>query len=185
MFFVLGLLLIPVGILVRRRKLRQAGHLPAEAPKIDLAAPHIRRVLLFVGAATLVNIVLMGTATIKGVDYMDSSKFCGLTCHTPMITEYPGLHGFAPLPGGLRPVPHRARHRVLHAGQAGRGAPGVRGGVQQLLPAHPQPGGEPCARPGRPARPATGRRSSPATRSWSAPTTPRTPPAPPPPPCSC
>ena len=44
--------------------------------------------LWFVGAATLVNIILMGTATVRGVDYMDSSKFCGLTCHTPMITEY-------------------------------------------------------------------------------------------------
>ncbi len=88
MVFVLGLLLIPAGILLRRRKLLREGRLPAESPKIDLAAPHIRRVLVFVAVATLVNIVLMGTATVKGVDYMDSSRFCGLTCHTPMITEF-------------------------------------------------------------------------------------------------
>jgi hypothetical protein len=88
MVFVLGLLLIPAGILLRRRKLRKAGHLPVDNPKIDLASPHIRKVLVFVGVATVVNILLMGTATVKGVDYMDSSKFCGLTCHTPMITEY-------------------------------------------------------------------------------------------------
>jgi hypothetical protein len=62
--------------------------LPADSPKFDLAAPQIRKVLVFVVVATVVNIILMGTATVKGVDYMDSSKFCGLTCHTPMITEY-------------------------------------------------------------------------------------------------
>jgi len=88
MIFILGLLLIPAGILLRRRKLRKEGHLPQESPKIDLSSKHIHRVLWFVGAATLVNIILMGTATVRGVDYMDSSKFCGLTCHTPMITEY-------------------------------------------------------------------------------------------------
>lgn len=87
-FFVGGLLLIPAGILVRRRKLVREGTLPQEPPRIDLGSPKIRRVLWFVAGATLVNIGLMGVATIKGVDYMDSSKFCGTTCHTPMITEY-------------------------------------------------------------------------------------------------
>jgi hypothetical protein len=88
MIFVMGLVLIPAGILLRRRKLRREGHLPLDSPKIDLSSPHIRKVMVFVAAATLVNIVLMGTATVRGVDYMDSSRFCGLTCHTPMITEY-------------------------------------------------------------------------------------------------
>jgi hypothetical protein len=88
MIFVLGLLLIPAGILLRRHKLQKEGHLPAEPPKIDLASPKLRRVLWFVVGATLVNIALMGVATVKGVDYMDSSRFCGTTCHTPMITEY-------------------------------------------------------------------------------------------------
>jgi nitrate/TMAO reductase-like tetraheme cytochrome c subunit len=88
MFFVVGLLLIPLGILIRRRKLIRSGHLPAHSPKIDLASPQLRKVMVLVALATGVNILLMGTATIKGVDYMDSSKFCGLTCHTPMITEY-------------------------------------------------------------------------------------------------
>jgi len=88
MIFVLGLLMIPAGILLRRRKLRLEGHLPLESPKIDLSSRKIRKVLLLVAGLTLVNIVLMGTATVKGVAYMDNSKFCGLTCHTPMVTEY-------------------------------------------------------------------------------------------------
>jgi nitrate/TMAO reductase-like tetraheme cytochrome c subunit len=88
MIFIVGLLLIPAGILLRRHKLQKEGKLPKESPKVDLSAPHIRKVLWFVAAATLVNIVLMGTATVRGVGYMDSSRFCGLTCHTPMVTEY-------------------------------------------------------------------------------------------------
>ncbi|MDR3672505.1 MAG: NapC/NirT family cytochrome c [Holophaga sp.] len=88
MIFILGLLLIPAGILLRRRKLRRAGLLPEQSPEIDFSTPHIRKVLVFVAVATVVNMVLMGTATVRGVDYMDSSRFCGLTCHTPMITEY-------------------------------------------------------------------------------------------------
>ena len=88
MVFVLGLILMPLGILLRRRKLRKSGELPAELPRIDLTSPRIRRMLFFVGGATLINIILMATATVRGVEYMDSSKFCGLTCHTPMIMEY-------------------------------------------------------------------------------------------------
>lgn len=88
MVFVLGLLLIPLGMWLRRRKLQKAGDMPAAPPKIDFSSTHIRKVLLFVAGATLVNIILMGTATVRGVEYMDSSKFCGLTCHTPMIMEY-------------------------------------------------------------------------------------------------
>jgi hypothetical protein len=88
MVFVLGLLLIPLGIWLRRRKLVRQGRLPRQLPAVDLDQPRLRRVLALVAGLTLVNILLMGTATLKGVDYMDSSKFCGLTCHTPMITEY-------------------------------------------------------------------------------------------------
>ena len=86
--FLLGLMLMPLGILLRRRQLRKAGTLPERAPQIDLGSKHLHRMLIFIAGATLVNIILMGTATVRGVEYMDSSKFCGLTCHTPMIMEY-------------------------------------------------------------------------------------------------
>src|SRR6516164_8203437 len=40
--FILGLLLIPIGILLRRRKLRQAGELPSVYPAVDLKTPIVR-----------------------------------------------------------------------------------------------------------------------------------------------
>ena len=88
MIFILGLILIPIGILLRRAALKKAGHLPSVMPAIDFRSQHLRNVLILVGALTLVNVVLMGMATVKGVEYMDSSRFCGLTCHTPMSMEY-------------------------------------------------------------------------------------------------
>lgn len=86
--FLAGLLLMPLGLWLRRRKQRKAGPLPTEYPKLDFASPVTRRLLVLVGAATAVNIVILGTASYKGIEYMDSTKFCGLTCHTPMAPEY-------------------------------------------------------------------------------------------------
>ena len=88
MIFILGLVLIPIGIVLRRASLKKAGHLPSVMPAIDFKSKHLHRVLILVGGLTVVNIVLMGMATVKGVEYMDSSRFCGLTCHTPMSMEY-------------------------------------------------------------------------------------------------
>src|SRR5246127_5521099 len=79
--FILGLILIPVGILLRRRKLRAAGQLPTEYPKVDLANPVFREALIFVVVAPLLNFVIVGTASYRGVAYMDKPSFCGQTCH--------------------------------------------------------------------------------------------------------
>ncbi len=86
--FVLGLLLIPIGLRRRRRKLLRAGQLPSTYPKVDLHSPVVRNALLALVSATVVNVGLLGTATYKGVEYMDSTQFCGLTCHTVMTPEY-------------------------------------------------------------------------------------------------
>src|SRR6202166_1071225 len=50
--FVLGLLLIPLGIWLRRRSLRQSGKLPDAFPAIDLHLPVVRRTLEYVAVAT-------------------------------------------------------------------------------------------------------------------------------------
>ena len=86
--FMLGLLLIPVGLRQRRQKLLREGQLPAEYPKVDLGAPAVRNALLILGGATVANVALLGTATYKGVEYLDSNQFCGLACHKVMAPEY-------------------------------------------------------------------------------------------------
>jgi len=86
--FGFGLVLMPVGIWFRRRKQKRAGPLPTEYPKLDFTSPVARKLFLLLGGATALNIAILGTASYKGIEYMDSSKFCGLTCHTPMAPEY-------------------------------------------------------------------------------------------------
>jgi len=86
--FVLGLLLIPLGIYLRRKKLVAAGELPTVYPEVDLKVPMVRNGLLFVGVATLLNVMIFGFASYRGVTYMDTTNFCGLTCHTVMAPEY-------------------------------------------------------------------------------------------------
>jgi nitrate/TMAO reductase-like tetraheme cytochrome c subunit len=85
--FVLGLLLIPLGIWLRRRSLRGSGQLPAVFPAIDLHLPVVRRTLEWVALATGLNLLIVGTASYRGVEYLDSTNFCGMTCHV-MHPEY-------------------------------------------------------------------------------------------------
>src|ERR1039457_6627406 len=86
--FVLGLLLIPLGIWLRRRSLRGSGKLPGTYPAIDLQLPVVRRTLEYVAVATVLNLLIIATASYRGVAYMDSTNFCGKTCHTVMDPEY-------------------------------------------------------------------------------------------------
>jgi nitrate/TMAO reductase-like tetraheme cytochrome c subunit len=88
--FIAGLLLIPVGVLVRRRKLQKAGQIPAEFPKIDLNDRIFRHGLDIVLVATIVNLLVVAMASYRGAAYMDSPQFCGQSCHVmhPEYTAY-------------------------------------------------------------------------------------------------
>ena len=87
-FFLLGLLLIPVGILFERRRLRREGTLPHDYPKVDLADANLRHAAILIAGLTVANILILSLSAYVGVEYMDSARFCGLTCHTVMAPEY-------------------------------------------------------------------------------------------------
>ncbi len=90
--FVAGLLLIPLGMWVHRRRVKkmEAGEpVPVgEFPVIDFNNAGIRRVTLSVTALTIVNLLIISLASYEGVLYMDSTQFCGQVCHTVMQPEY-------------------------------------------------------------------------------------------------
>ena len=88
--FVLGLILIPIGILLHRRDLRATGALPGAFPPVDVRTPRLRKTLLLVAFLTFLNILIFTFASYKGVSYMDSATFCGQTCHTVMAPEFSG-----------------------------------------------------------------------------------------------
>ena len=85
--FIVGLLLIPVGLFLRRAKLRRAGQIPAVFPQVDINDKIFRRGLDVVLVATIANLLIVAIASYRGAEYMDSAKFCGQSCHV-MHPEY-------------------------------------------------------------------------------------------------
>ena len=86
--FLAGLIVIPIGIAIQRRKLVTTGKLPSIYPDIDLNEPMFRHALNFVVVATFINFVIIGIASYRGVSYMDSPSFCGTACHVPMRPQW-------------------------------------------------------------------------------------------------
>jgi hypothetical protein len=90
--FVAGLVLSPVGISRERRKAR-AGGLPW--PTFDPKSPDLRRTVMFILVATLVNVGILSVASYGAVKYSGSQQFCGQACHvmTPQfVAHQSGAH---------------------------------------------------------------------------------------------
>ena len=89
--FVLGLIEIPIGMWRRRARLVKSGATEAELtafPRLDFNDPHTRRVALIVIVMTTVNAVILGAASFRAVEEMETVAFCGETCHTIMQPEF-------------------------------------------------------------------------------------------------
>ena len=90
MIFIFGLILIPIGSVLHRRKLRRTPGMedtPA-LPVFDLNNEHTRKWMLILVGATVVNVVIISGALYKGIHYMESVEFCGLACHKVMEPEH-------------------------------------------------------------------------------------------------
>jgi len=90
LIFFLGLLLVPLGIWLRLRGERRRHILPEVFPPLTWQNRDFRRLIKFAGVATFFNVIIGGYYSHATVSYMDSSGFCGLTCHTmkPEYTAY-------------------------------------------------------------------------------------------------
>jgi nitrate/TMAO reductase-like tetraheme cytochrome c subunit len=86
--FFLGLILIPLGIWLKRRREGRAGVYPPEFPQLRWTNPELRRLVYFVLFTTVINIAIASQLTYGAVNYMDSVTFCGQTCHTVMQPEF-------------------------------------------------------------------------------------------------
>jgi hypothetical protein len=90
MIFVFGLILIPIGAILYRRRIRKSpgGDGTQLLPVFDLNVQATRRWMLILAGATMLNIVIVAGATYKGVHVMESVEFCGLACHSVMEPEH-------------------------------------------------------------------------------------------------
>ncbi|MEO8658414.1 MAG: NapC/NirT family cytochrome c [Bryobacteraceae bacterium] len=81
--FIAGLLLIPLGIWVSTRRGR-----PVSFPPLDWTNVKLRRLVTFIALTTFVNVLIGAHLSYSAVGYMESTAFCGQTCHTVMQPEY-------------------------------------------------------------------------------------------------
>jgi len=72
---------------------RHAEAVPALIEAVDGQGRKTRKAVLIVLMLTLANIVILAAATYKGVEVMDSTEFCGETCHTVMSPELTAYRG--------------------------------------------------------------------------------------------
>jgi len=86
--FILGLVLIPLGIFLRRRHERRLGRVPTNFPPVNWQNRDFRRIVMFVAVTTVLNLIIASQLAYSAVNYMDTTTFCGLTCHRIMSPEY-------------------------------------------------------------------------------------------------
>ncbi|MBI3989721.1 MAG: NapC/NirT family cytochrome c [candidate division NC10 bacterium] len=86
---IVGLLVIPVGMLLERRRRRKMA--PSEVspyPKIDLNDPRHRGAFAFFMGFTLLFLLLSTVGSYRAYEFTDSITFCGELCHTVMKPEF-------------------------------------------------------------------------------------------------
>lgn len=85
---VFGLALIPLGMVVeRRRRLRHVG-VPPHFPSLDLNNPAQRSTVAFVLSFVVMFSLVSAVGSYKAYEFTDSVQFCGQLCHTVMHPEF-------------------------------------------------------------------------------------------------
>lgn len=82
--FVVGLILVFIGVRRQRKRMTslvESGELLPALPVIDLNDHRARSWLAGAGITGALVAVLLVVVTVEGVEYVDSTAFCGSTCH--------------------------------------------------------------------------------------------------------
>ena len=80
--FVLGLVLIPIGLRILRR--REKAGAPTGFPVLNFNDPRVRTIALVVFVLSVLNLMIISVATYRGLHVLHSDAFCGETCHNVM-----------------------------------------------------------------------------------------------------
>lgn len=89
MILVFGLILIPVGILIKRKKIKkEKKDQEFQWPRIDLNDVKYRNAFLIFISTSFVFIFISAIGTYEAFHYSESVQFCGTLCHKVMEPEY-------------------------------------------------------------------------------------------------
>jgi nitrate/TMAO reductase-like tetraheme cytochrome c subunit len=88
-FLVIGLIIIPIGMIIKRRKDKKRKVVYEKKwPKIDLNEVSTRNATLIFGVGTLLFLLLSAVGSYEAFHYTESVEFCGTVCHKVMKPEY-------------------------------------------------------------------------------------------------
>jgi nitrate/TMAO reductase-like tetraheme cytochrome c subunit len=88
-FMLLGLILVPVGMYFRKRKLRKSASTEALLlPRIDLNNPRQRKIFVAFSIGTVVFLFITTLGSFEAFHLTESVEFCGTLCHKVMEPEY-------------------------------------------------------------------------------------------------
>ncbi|MCB2206484.1 NapC/NirT family cytochrome c [bacterium] len=85
---ILGLLLVPFGVWMEKRRLRKHGGKTRKYMLIDLNEPTHRAAVMVFVVGTMLLIVVSAAGTYQAYNYSESVEFCGEVCHEVMHPEY-------------------------------------------------------------------------------------------------
>jgi hypothetical protein len=86
--FVLGLLLVPLGMWLQQRRLHLRPGEATDWPVLDFRRARVRQTALAITALTAVNVVIILLAGYGSLHWMESPQFCGQACHAPMHPQF-------------------------------------------------------------------------------------------------
>jgi len=87
-FLIVGLILIPLGMMMeRRRRLRNVGA-PFHFARLDLNNPAQRSTVAFVLSFVVAFSLVSAVGSYKAYEFTDSVQFCGQLCHSVMHPEF-------------------------------------------------------------------------------------------------
>ena len=87
-FLVLGLLLIPIGILSKIKKKEAVEDIPVGWPVLDMNLKKHRSSLLKISIITFIFLVASAMGSYSAYKYTETIEFCGKLCHQVMEPEY-------------------------------------------------------------------------------------------------
>ena len=87
-FLVLGLILIPLGAFIQRRREKKYGKRDIRLPRIDLNDPRHRFAFSIFSLGTVLLLLLTAIGSFQAYNYTDRVEFCGELCHAVMEPEF-------------------------------------------------------------------------------------------------
>ncbi len=87
-FLVIGLFMIPLGLLIKRRKRVSEGTETAKWPILDLNNNMQRTALVRISIITVILLIISSVGSYQAFHYSESVEFCGTLCHQVMEPEH-------------------------------------------------------------------------------------------------